>query len=47
MERALKESRPEVGSSSKIRDGSETSSTPIEVRLRSPPEIIFLKIEPI
>lgn len=38
---AMNESRPEVGSSNKIIDGSVISSTPIEVLLRSPPEINF------
>ena len=36
---AMNESRPDVGSSSKIMEGSVISSTPIEVLLRSPPEI--------
>lgn len=39
---ALKESNPEVGSSNKTTEGSETSSTPIEHLLRSPPESTFL-----
>lgn len=38
MLRALKESRPEVGSSSSKTEGSETSSTPMEHLFRSPPE---------
>jgi|LauGreDrversion4_2_1035121.scaffolds.fasta_scaffold392998_1 hypothetical protein len=44
---AIKESRPEVGSSSINTDGSVISSTPIEVRLRSPPEMVFFKPPPI
>jgi hypothetical protein len=36
---AINESKPEVGSSSKIIEGSVISSTPIEVLLRSPPDI--------
>lgn len=35
---AVNESRPVVGSSRKIKLGSVISSTPIDVRLRSPPE---------
>ena len=42
MVSAMKESRPEVGSSSKIIDGSVISSTPIAVRFLSPPEMVFL-----
>ena len=38
IESALKLSRPEVGSSSKIIDGSVISSTPIAVLFLSPPE---------
>ena len=37
--RAVSESRPVVGSSKNITDGFVISSTPILVRLRSPPEI--------
>ena len=44
---AIKESRPLVGSSSKIILGSVISSTPMDVRLRSPPEIVFLRKPPI
>ena len=46
-DKALKLSNPEVGSSSRITDGSVISSTPIEQRLRSPPEIIFYYVLPI
>jgi hypothetical protein len=35
-----------VGSSSIRTEGSTISSTPIEVRLRSPPEIVFLYVDP-
>ena len=35
---AVKESRPVVGSSKKMREGSVISSTPIEVLFLSPPE---------
>ena len=45
--RALKLSRPEVGSSSMINEGSVTSSTPIAVRFLSPPEIVRRVKEPI
>jgi hypothetical protein len=38
---AVKLSRPEVGSSSRISYGSVTNSTPIDVRFLSPPEIVF------
>ena len=47
MPRALKLSSPEVGSSSTIKDGSVTSSTPIAARFRSPPDIVFHKVDPI
>ena len=43
---AIKESKPDVGSSSKMTLGSVISSTPIAVRLRSPPEIVFFKTLP-
>jgi hypothetical protein len=43
---AMKESNPDVGSSNKIILGSVINSTPIAVRLRSPPEIVFFKILP-
>ena len=41
IEVALKLSRPEVGSSRKIIEGSVIISTPIAVLLRSPPEIVL------
>ena len=44
---ALKLSRPDVGSSSKIRLGFVISSTPIAVLFLSPPEIVFYKTLPI
>ena len=44
---ALKLSKPLVGSSSKITDGSVINSTAIAVSLRSPNEIVFLATEPI
>lgn len=44
---AIKESRPEVGSSSKIILGSVINSTPIAVRFLSPPEIVFFRTLPI
>lgn len=47
MLRALKLSRPEVGSSKRIIEGSDTNSTPIEARLRSPPERTLRRVEPI
>jgi hypothetical protein len=43
---AINESRPDVGSSSKIRLGSAINSTPIAVRLRSPPDIVFFWMLP-
>lgn len=43
---AMNESRPDVGSSRRIILGSVMSSTPIAVRLRSPPEIVFFLILP-
>ena len=45
--RALKLSRPEVGSSRTSKDGSDTSSTPIDVLFRSPPDIVFFSSDPI
>ena len=45
--KALTESNPDVGSSSKRILGSEISSYPIEVLLRSPPDIPFFNIPPI
>jgi hypothetical protein len=44
--KALKLSSPEVGSSSKTRLGSVMSSTPIAVLFLSPPESVFLNIDP-
>ena len=44
---AVNESRPVVGSSKKIRVGFVISSTPTEVRFRSPPEIPFTRGPPI
>ena len=46
MDLAMNESNLEVGSSNKIMLGSVISSTPIAVRLRSPPEIVFFNILP-
>lgn len=43
---AMKESRPEVGSSRTMTEGSVMSSTPIDVLLRSPPEMVFLRVVP-
>ena len=43
---ALKLSRPDVGSSKKIIEGSVIISTPIAVLFRSPPEIRFRIAEP-
>jgi hypothetical protein len=43
---ALKESRPEVGSSSSTRDGSVINSTPIAVLFLSPPEMVFCRTDP-
>ena len=45
--KAVNESNPEVGSSSNITFGSETSSNPIDVLFFSPPEIPFNKGPPI
>lgn len=47
MDKALKLSRPEVGSSSSMREGSVISSTPIAVLFRSPPESTLFNIDPI
>lgn len=44
---AVKESNPEVGSSRRITLGSVTSSNPIEVLFRSPPESPFSITPPI
>lgn len=44
---ALKLSKPLVGSSRTSKEGSVISSTPIEVRLRSPPEIVLRVTDPI
>jgi hypothetical protein len=41
IDKALKLSRPDVGSSNKIKLGFVISSTPIAVRFLSPPEIVF------
>lgn len=46
MRTAVKLSSPDVGSSSNTNLGSVISSTPIAVRLRSPPEMVLCKIEP-
>ena len=46
IDNALKLSRPDVGSSNKIKLGSVISSTPIAVRFLSPPEIVFWAILP-
>jgi hypothetical protein len=43
----VKESRPVVGSSKKIKLGSVISSTPIEHLFFSPPETPFTKAPPI
>lgn len=37
--KAVNESKPEVGSSNRIQNGSVTNSTPIDVLFLSPPEI--------
>ena len=44
---AVKESSPVVGSSKNIKFGSVTSSIPIEVRFRSPPDTPLNKVPPI
>lgn len=44
---AVNESRPVVGSSRKIKLGSVINSTPIEVRLRSPPDTPLTRGPPI
>lgn len=44
---AVKESRPVVGSSKKIRFGSVISSTPIDVLFLSPPDTPFIRGPPI
>lgn len=44
---AVEESNPVVGSSKNSKLGFESSSTPIEVRFLSPPEIPFIKLFPI
>lgn len=46
-EAAVKESRPVVGSSRKIKLGSVINSTPIDVRFLSPPETPLNKGPPI
>lgn len=40
--KALKLSKPEVGSSRRIKLGSVINSTPIAVLFLSPPDIVFL-----
>lgn len=47
MDNALKLSSPDVGSSNKIREGSVTSSTPIDTLFLSPPERVLWKAPPI
>lgn len=47
MDKALKESRPEVGSSRRINEGSVISSTPIETLFLSPPDKVLWKVPPI
>jgi hypothetical protein len=47
IDRALKLSRPDVGSSNNIKDGFVINSTPIDVLFLSPPESAFYKTEPI
>ena len=47
MFKAIYESSPVVGSSRKIKFGFVTSSTPIDVLLRSPPEIPLMSGPPI
>ena len=44
---ALKLSSPEVGSSKSMSEGSVTSSTPMAVLFRSPPERDFFTADPI
>lgn len=44
---AVKESRPVVGSSKKMRLGSVINSTPIEVLFLSPPETPLIRGPPI
>ena len=45
--KALKLSRPDVGSSNRITDGLVMISTPIDVLFLSPPDISFLVTDPI
>jgi hypothetical protein len=47
MEYALKLSKPEVGSSRSIKEGSVISATPIATLFLSPPESSFFFYEPI
>lgn len=47
IESALKLSSPEVGSSSRSIEGSETISIPIETLFLSPPERVLRKVPPI
>ena len=42
----LKLSKPDVGSSNIIIDGSVISSTPIDVLFLSPPDIVFFYTDP-
>lgn len=44
---AVNESKPEVGSSSIIQNGSLINSTPIDVLFLSPPDIPFIIAFPI
>lgn len=44
--KAVKLSRPEVGSSKKIIEGSVINSTPIAVLFLSPPERVLILIDP-
>jgi hypothetical protein len=47
MVKALKLSKPEVGSSRNIIDGSVINSTPMAVLFLSPPERVLLNTPPI
>jgi len=47
IDKALKLSKPEVGSSNKMIGGSVINSTPIAVLFFSPPDKTFLKADPI
>ena len=46
MMKAVNESNPEVGSSSRITFGLVTNSKPMDVLFLSPPEIPFYKLPP-